>query len=113
MDFMLTRRLYRTISGILAMGWFKEQFSTGYMTDSPNPHRDLSPQQQSLIVSILSAGTFCGALIAAPFADHIGRRLSLMLGVVVFTIGVVQQLVAMAIPLLVVGRWVNRELLYT
>jgi predicted MFS family arabinose efflux permease len=86
------------------MDWFKLQFSTGYR--APNNQIDVSPAQSALIVSILSAGTFCGALSAAPFADHIGRRKSLILSVCVFTIGVIMQLCSLAIPLLVVGRYV-------
>ena len=86
------------------MRWFKDQFSTGYTSlDGMN---DISPAQSALIVSILSAGTFLGALSAAPFADHLGRRMSLILAVCVFTVGVILQTVSLAIPLFVVGRYV-------
>lgn len=47
--------------------------------------------RQSLIVSILSAGTFFGALIAGDLADFIGRRLTIIAGCAVFTLGVVLQ----------------------
>jgi SP family sugar:H+ symporter-like MFS transporter len=47
--------------------------------------------RQSLIVSILSAGTFFGALIAGDLADFIGRRLTIIFGCAVFTLGVVLQ----------------------
>jgi predicted MFS family arabinose efflux permease len=80
---------------------FKETFSTGYL-DQGKP--GLSPSQSGQIVSILSAGTFFGALGAAPFADQIGRRLSLILAVGVFTFGVILQVVASAIPLFLAGR---------
>jgi len=59
---------------------------------------------QSLIVSILSAGTFFGALAAGDVADWIGRRTTIILGCVIFTIGVVLQVASSTIPLLVVGR---------
>lgn len=34
----------------------------------------LSSSHESLVVSILSAGTFFGALLGAPTADYIGRK---------------------------------------
>jgi MFS family permease len=79
---------YSAISGIIVMDSFKHTFSTGY-SDQNGP--GLSPSQSGQIVSILSAGTFFGALGAAPFADQIGRRLSLILAVGVFTFGVIMQ----------------------
>lgn len=82
---------------------FRRQFSTGYL--DPNDHLpNVSPSQSSQIVAILSAGTFFGALLAAPLGDHLGRRLSLIIAVVVFAVGVLLQTLAMHIPLLLVGR---------
>lgn len=66
----------------------------------------ISAAQSGQIVSILSAGTFFGALGAAPFADQIGRRLSLILAVGVFTCGVILQVISSTIPLLLAGRYV-------
>ncbi|KAH6711509.1 glucose transporter rco-3 [Leptodontidium sp. 2 PMI_412] len=92
-----------TISGILAMTAFREQFSTGYI-DSHDGKLNVSPAQSSIIVSILSAGTFFGALLAAPIGDKIGRRISLIIAVAIFSFGVLLQTIAMAITLLVLGR---------
>lgn len=92
----------RAISGIIAMTSFRLTFTTGY-SDSDGP--GISPSQSGQIVSILSAGTFFGALGAAPFADQIGRRLSLILAVGVFTFGVILQVVSSAIPLFLAGRY--------
>jgi MFS family permease len=64
----------------------------------------ITTSQQSLVVSILSAGTFFGALFAAPSADILGRRWSVVLAVIVFSAGVAMQTAAHAIPLFVVGR---------
>ena len=64
----------------------------------------ITSSQQSLVVSILSVGTFLGALFAAPSADFLGRRWSVVLAVVVFVAGVSMQAAASAIPLFVVGR---------
>jgi MFS family permease len=53
----------------------------------------LSSSHQSLIVSILSAGTFFGALIAGDLADMIGRKWTVIFGCVLYAIGVVIQMV--------------------
>jgi MFS family permease len=42
---------------------------------------------QSLIVSILSAGTFFGAIIAGDIADMIGRKWTVIIGCVIYIIG--------------------------
>jgi len=93
-----------TISGILAMKAFREQFSTGYI-DPHDGDPNVSPAQSSIIVAILSAGTFFGALLAAPIGDKIGRRISLIIAVIIFSFGVLLQTIAMAITLLVLGRF--------
>ena len=93
-----------TISGILAMKAFRRQFIPGY-TDENGVI--ISPSQSSQIVSILSAGTFFGSLLAAPLGDRLGRRISLIISVVIFSLGVVFQTAAMQIPLLVAGRYVH------
>lgn len=93
-----------TISGILAMDAFRRQFSTGYL--DPTDHQpQVTPAQSSQIVSILSAGTFFGSLLAAPLGDKLGRRLSLIIAVGIFSFGVLLQTVAMHIPMLIGGRF--------
>lgn len=62
--------------------------------------------QKSLIVSILSAGTFFGALISGSLADHFGRRTTIIAGCFVFIVGVVVQTAAPNVNALVVGRLV-------
>ena len=64
----------------------------------------ITSSQQSLVVSILSAGTFFGALLAAPAADFAGRRWSVVGAVVIFAVGVAMQAAATALLLFVVGR---------
>ncbi|GAM88482.1 hypothetical protein ANO11243_065150 [Dothideomycetidae sp. 11243] len=97
-----------TIGDILDMKWFKDHFSTGY-TASPTPGAPAVPaltsSQTSEIVSILSAGTFFGALTAAPSCDFFGRRYGLMVSTVVFTFGVILQTAATHIPIFVAGRF--------
>lgn len=98
---LLIRFMSSTINGILAMTAFKEQFSTGY---TRNGQPAISPTQTAIIVAILSAGTVVGALIAAPVGDFWGRRKSLIGAVTAFNFGVIFQVCASAIPMLVAGR---------
>ncbi|KAG9232416.1 MFS sugar transporter-like protein [Amylocarpus encephaloides] len=93
-----------TISGILAMKSFRKEFSTGYV-DAKDNKPNISPGQSAQVVAILSAGTFFGALLAAPIGDKLGRRISLMIAVAIFSLGIVFQTAAMALPLLVAGRF--------
>lgn len=93
-----------TIGGILGMKYWRNQFSTGYINLKDN-ERDVTSSQTSEIVSILSAGTFFGALTAAPVADWVGRRLGLVVCTLVFCFGVILQTAATAIPMFVAGRF--------
>ncbi|KAJ5118040.1 hypothetical protein N7448_004313 [Penicillium atrosanguineum] len=93
-----------TISGILAMKYWRSLFSTGYV--NPTDHfADVTSSQSSMIVSLLSAGTFFGALGAAPIADKFGRRLGMIIESFVFVFGVILQVAATSIPLFVAGRF--------
>ncbi len=85
---------------------FIDQFNTGYI-DSESKRLVISPGETALIVAILSAGTFTGSLLAAPFADWIGRRLSLITSIGVFCFGVIFQVCANSIPMLLAGRYVE------
>ncbi|KAH1356688.1 hypothetical protein KXX33_007157 [Aspergillus fumigatus] len=92
-----------TISGILAMPYWQELFSTGYR--DPTGHPNITSSQSAAIVSILSAGTFFGALGAAPMGDRIGRRWGLIASAQVFNLGVILQTAATGIPLFLAGRF--------
>jgi SP family sugar:H+ symporter-like MFS transporter len=88
-----------TISGIIAMTYWKQNFST-------EPDLTITAAQDSLIVSILSAGTFFGALTAAPFGDLLGRRIGLMISAgLVFNLGVILQTASTSQPLFIAGRF--------
>jgi len=66
-----------TISGIIAMpAWLIIYGSPGIGTVAPdNPQGyGITASTTSLVVSILSAGTFFGALLAYPVGDIIGRK---------------------------------------
>lgn len=99
------RRSYDTgtISGILAMPYWDKTFSTGYTDASGN--LTITSSQSSAIVSILSAGTFFGALGAAPMGDFVGRRWGLIASTGVFSLGVALQTAATAIPIFLAGRF--------
>ena len=82
--------------------WIKE-----FATEVNEDNKPVIPTSQvSLIVSILSAGTFCGALTAAPFGDFLGRRWGLIASCAVFSIGVVFQTAATGTALFSVGRFI-------
>jgi len=67
----------------------------------------LSSSRQSIIVSLLSAGTFCGALAQAFTADRLGRRGSILFWSAVFTIGVaIQTGTTYSLVQLVIGRFI-------
>ncbi|KAH9207974.1 putative glucose transporter rco-3 [Leptodontidium sp. 2 PMI_412] len=69
----------------------------------------LSSSHQSLVVSILSAGTFFGAIIAGDVADRIGRKWTVIFGCLIYMIGIVIQMitgVGDALAVIVVGRLV-------
>ncbi|KAL2000999.1 hypothetical protein VTN02DRAFT_2358 [Thermoascus thermophilus] len=93
-----------TISGILAMKYWRDTFSTGYRNPKDG-QPDVTAHQSSEIVSLLSAGTFFGALAAGALADRIGRRLAMIIDTGVFVFGVILQTAASAIPLFVAGRF--------
>ncbi|KAK4864579.1 hypothetical protein LT330_009574 [Penicillium expansum] len=93
-----------TISGILAMTKWREMFSTGFINEKDHLP-DVTSSQSSMIVSLLSAGTFFGALGAAPIADKFGRRLGMIMESFVFVFGVILQTASTSIPLFVAGRF--------
>ena len=100
------------ISGVLDMDFFKYQFgtigstdSTAYVDSSGNKYM-YSTSQKSTITSILSAGTFFGAIFAGALADWIGRRSTIILGCGVFSVGVALQVASTTVGLLVGGRLV-------
>lgn len=83
--------------------YWKNEFSTGYRDGNGN--LALTSTQLSGIVSILSAGTFFGALMSPFLSDKIGRRIGLLLSCWVFNFGVILQTISTAIPLFLAGRF--------
>ncbi|KAH7157331.1 general substrate transporter [Dactylonectria estremocensis] len=88
------------INGVNGSPYFYHQ------VEGPNVD-GLSDSHTSLITSILSCGTFFGALIAGDLADRIGRKWTVILGCVIYAIGVVVQMITGegdALAAIVVGR---------
>ncbi|KAK2735022.1 hypothetical protein FQN57_001364 [Myotisia sp. PD_48] len=96
------------ISGVMGMQYFIELFTGLKKADFPPDSKlfVLPTWQKSLITSILSAGTFFGAIIAGDLADFIGRRTTIIAGCGVFIVGVIMQTASSTLPLLAAGRLV-------
>jgi len=83
------------------------QFALDFGTpQSPDGKYGFPTALKGGFVSILSVGTFMGALSASQFADRWGRRLGLMATCVIFSIGIAVQTWAKSIAVLMVGRWI-------
>lgn len=82
------------ISGVLAMPYFITMY-TGVLYDYENKRPigvdptdfGLTSSQKSLMTSILSCGTFFGAIIAGDIAEFIGRRPTIIAGCALFSVG--------------------------
>ncbi|KAF4623455.1 hypothetical protein D9613_002266 [Agrocybe pediades] len=91
------------ISGCLIMPDFVRRFGE---VDG-NGNFFLSSSRQSIITSLLSAGTFVGALAQAFTSDRFGRRGSILIWSAIFTVGVaVQTGTEFSIVQITVGRFI-------
>ena len=82
-----------------------EKFRLDFGTpQEPTGELGWSDSLRGAFVSILSAGTFFGALTASQFADRLGRKYGLLLTCVIFSIGIAVQTWANKIAGLMVGR---------
>uniref|UniRef100_A0A1N6MC20 Hexose transporter n=1 Tax=[Candida] hispaniensis TaxID=312227 RepID=A0A1N6MC20_9ASCO len=86
-----------TISGVLANDYVKEHFT------DPGTN-EFTSGQSSLITSILSAGTFSGAILAPYVSDTIGRRLGMIFACAIFCVGASIQTASTGRTLIIVGR---------
>ncbi|KAI5199389.1 monosaccharide transporter [Aureobasidium subglaciale] len=93
------------ISGVMGMKYAIHTF-TGLPYDTPAEDFVIGASDKALVTSILSAGTFFGALIAGDLADFFGRRTTIMIGCLIFMIGVVMEIVSTGISLMAAGRFV-------
>ena len=100
------------INGVLAMPYVINQY-TGKVGSDPMYQKNATPGpsgfalpdwMKSLIVSILSAGTFFGAIMAGDIADFTGRRTTVIIGCGIFLVGVILQTASSGYKLMVGGR---------
>lgn len=97
------------MGGVQGMPYFINQY-TGIPIPGPNADAatkaafTMTASQKSLTTSILSAGTFFGAIIAGDLADFIGRRLTIILGCFIFTVGCILEIASTGLGLMVAGR---------
>lgn len=102
------------MSGVLAMPYVITQYTglpapPGGTSDAAvklQGEFHLTARDQSLTTSILSAGTFFGAIIAGDVADFIGRRLTIIVGCLVFSIGCILEIASTSLGLMVPGRFI-------
>ncbi|GAA5873086.1 hypothetical protein JCM16303_006934 [Sporobolomyces ruberrimus] len=107
-----------TMAAFAAFGGFLYGYDTGYISGvkemdgwleifgdlQPDGRYRISSGTNSLVTSILSAGTFVGALLAAPIGEFLGRRMGVIAYLAVFCLGVALQTGGKTIPIFVVGR---------
>ena len=105
------------MGGVLAMPYFIKQYTDKEYPDVLFPGDTKSQEyldykagfrvpssQQSLVTSILSAGTFFGAIMAGDIADMIGRRVTIILGCAIFCVGGILETVSTGVAVMSVGR---------
>lgn len=106
------------MGGVLGMPYFIRMYThkpyptdptTGEVLSAAKIPSDfaLPAWEKSLMTSILSAGTFFGALIAGDIADFFGRRITIMGGCALFSVGCILEIAGQdALALFVIGRLV-------
>ncbi|KAF6218010.1 hypothetical protein HO133_006422 [Letharia lupina] len=96
------------MGGVLAMKYFIRQY-TGLPYPDPNDAAavkafHLPASDQSLTTSILSCGTFFGALIAGDIADFVGRRTTIISGCFIFSVGCILETASTGLGVMCAGR---------
>ncbi|EMD97454.1 hypothetical protein COCC4DRAFT_75117 [Bipolaris maydis ATCC 48331] len=107
------------MGGVLNMDYFIKQYTGAEYPDVAFPglapldpkitdYRKstfvIAPWQQSLVTSILSAGTFFGAIAAGDIADFIGRRVTIILGCAIFIVGGILETASTGLGVMTAGR---------
>ncbi|KAJ7454630.1 general substrate transporter [Mycena galericulata] len=101
------------MGGVLGMPFFIHMYT--HIPYPPEPFNAanipasfaLPAWEKSLMTSILSAGTFFGALIAGDVADIIGRRPTIITGCIIFAVGCILEIAPQdVLACFVIGRLV-------
>lgn len=104
------------MGGVLGMQYFIKQYTGKEYPDVLYPDTSsaeytaykknfkIPPWEQSLTTSILSAGTFFGAIIAGDVADFIGRRMTIIAGCLVFSVGCILETASTGVGVMAAGR---------
>ena len=66
--------------------------------------RAFTNQNRGAVVAVFTGGGFFGAAFAGPMADWLGRRLTIMIGAIIFCIGGALQTAAQNLAYLYSGR---------
>ncbi|KAH7466471.1 putative glucose transporter rco-3 [Fusarium oxysporum f. sp. matthiolae] len=101
------------MGGVLGMPYFIQQytgieydFAAGAPVDRSRPFA-IPSSDKSLMTSILSLGTFLGAIVAGDLADMLGRRITILMGCGIFSVGVILQIASSGqLAVMVLGRLV-------
>ncbi|KAH8678230.1 general substrate transporter [Xylariales sp. PMI_506] len=106
------------ICAFAALGGIFYGYDTGYISninamnvwihiiEGPNA-TELKSSHESLIVSIMSVGTFLGALAAGDVADHLGRKWTVVMACGIYALGCVIEIISGdgdALAEMVIGR---------
>lgn len=62
------------------------------------------PSHRGAVVSVFTGGAFFGAMLAGPFGDRFGRKITILIGALVFCLGGGLQTGAQTINYLYAGR---------
>ena len=93
------------MSGVLGMRYVIRQWTGQPYPPATSKDDFIVPSwEKSLTISILSAGTFVGAIVAGDLADFIGRRLTIILGCLIFTVGCILETASTEYRLMTGGR---------
>ncbi|KAK7042492.1 general substrate transporter [Favolaschia claudopus] len=101
------------MGGVLGMPYFIQMYTHKPYPPEPFDAAHLPADfalpawEKSLMTSILSAGTFFGALVAGDIADVVGRRPTIIMGCVIFAVGCILEIAPKdALAAFVIGRLV-------
>lgn len=95
---------------IATIGGFLFGYDTGVIAGAQlyfsDTWPDISELQKGTIVSLAQLGAAVGSLIAGPVSDSYGRKPTILLADVLFTLGAVTMGIAPSIAVLILGRFI-------